>query len=80
MKILKAIGAFFARIWRWIKETAWVQPLLIVGAIFAIIFAFEPVDILFPVFGSHIDLPFFLSKSILYSNIILFHTSRFTHI
>ena len=39
MKILKAIGAFFARIWRWIKETAWVQPLLIVGAIFAIIFA-----------------------------------------
>lgn len=39
MKILKAIGAFFVRIWRWIKETAWVQPLLIVGAIFAIIFS-----------------------------------------
>lgn len=39
MKVLKAIGAFFARIWRWIKETAWVQPLLIVGSIFAIIFA-----------------------------------------
>ena len=39
MKILKAIGGFFVRIWRWIKETAWIQPLLIVGAIFAIIFA-----------------------------------------
>jgi hypothetical protein len=39
MKILKAIGAFFARIWRWIKETAWIQPLLIVGAIFAVIFS-----------------------------------------
>ena len=39
MVILKAIGAFFVKIWRWIKETAWVQPLLIVGAIFAIIFA-----------------------------------------
>ncbi|MBP5216473.1 MAG: hypothetical protein J6038_01405 [Bacilli bacterium] len=39
MKILKAIGAFFVKIWRWIKETAWVQPLLIVGAIFAIIFS-----------------------------------------
>ena len=39
MKILRAIGAFFARIGRWIKETAWIQPLLIVGAIFAVIFA-----------------------------------------
>lgn len=39
MKVLSAIGAFFARIGRWIKETAWIQPLLIVGAIFAIIFA-----------------------------------------
>lgn len=39
MAILKAIGAFFARIWRWIKETAWIQPLLIVGTIFAIIFS-----------------------------------------
>ena len=39
MFILRAIGRFFARIWRWIKETAWVQPLLIVGGIFAIIFS-----------------------------------------
>jgi hypothetical protein len=39
MIILKAIGGFFVKIWRWIKETAWVQPLLIVGAIFAIIFS-----------------------------------------
>ncbi|MFA5421922.1 MAG: hypothetical protein WC344_03960 [Bacilli bacterium] len=39
MKILKVIGAFFVRIGRWIKDTAWVQPLLIVGAIFAIIFS-----------------------------------------
>ncbi len=39
MKILKAIGSVFGRIWRWIKETAWVQPLLIVGAIFAVIFS-----------------------------------------
>ncbi len=39
MIIIKSIGAFFARIWRWIKETAWVQPLLIVGAVFAVIFS-----------------------------------------
>ena len=39
MKILKAIGGFFVRIWRWIKNTAWVQPLLIVGAIFGVIFS-----------------------------------------
>lgn len=39
MFILRAIGRFFVRIGRWIKETAWVQPLLIVGGIFAIIFS-----------------------------------------
>lgn len=39
MKVLKAIGNFFVKIWRWIKNTAWIQPLLIVGAIFAIIFS-----------------------------------------
>ena len=39
MIVLRAIGAFFARIWRWIKETAWVQPLLIVAVIFGIIFS-----------------------------------------
>lgn len=38
MAVLRAIGAFFARIGRWIRDTAWVQPLLIVGGIFAIIF------------------------------------------
>ena len=39
MKVLKAIGGFFAKIGRWIRDTAWVQPLLIVGGIFAIIFS-----------------------------------------
>lgn len=39
MKVLRAIGNFFARIGRWIRDTAWVQPLLIVGGIFAIIFS-----------------------------------------
>lgn len=40
---MKPIGLFFSKIfgglWNWIKETAWVQPLLIVGTIFAIIFS-----------------------------------------
>ena len=39
MAILRAIGRFFAKIGRWIRDTAWVQPLLIVGAIFALIFS-----------------------------------------
>lgn len=42
-KILGAIGGFFVAIWRWIKETAWVQPLLIVGLIFAVIFSIPSV-------------------------------------
>lgn len=44
MKILRVIGAFFAKIGRWIKDTAWVQPLLIVGGIFAIIFSIKPIS------------------------------------
>lgn len=39
MIVLRAIGGFFAKIGRWIRDTAWVQPLLIVGGIFAIIFS-----------------------------------------
>ena len=39
MVVLRAIGNFFVKIGRWIKETAWIQPLLIVGGIFAIIFS-----------------------------------------
>lgn len=39
MKVLRVIGAFFAKIGRWIASTAWVQPLLIVGGIFGIIFS-----------------------------------------
>src|SRR5574344_597516 len=39
MIVLRAIGNFFVKIWNWIKNTAWVQPLLIVGAIFAVIFS-----------------------------------------
>ena len=39
MKVLKILATPFIAIWRWIKETAWVQPLLIVGLIFGIIFS-----------------------------------------
>lgn len=42
MKVLKkvftAIGHFFRNIWRYIMTNAWVQPILIVALIFAIIF------------------------------------------
>lgn len=42
-KVLKAIGGFFKRIWEWIKNTAWVQPVLIVSLIFAVIFSINPI-------------------------------------
>ncbi len=42
--ILAAIGGFFARIWRWIVETAWIQPLLIVGTIFGVIFSIPSIS------------------------------------
>ena len=37
--MFKAIGSFFGKIWSWIKNTAWVQPLLIVGILFGVIFS-----------------------------------------
>lgn len=40
-KFFKAIGRFFKGIWDWIKSTAWVQPLLIVVIVFAVIFSFS---------------------------------------
>jgi hypothetical protein len=42
-KIFRAIGAFFKKIWEWIKTTAWVQPVLIVIIIFGIIFSINPI-------------------------------------
>lgn len=39
MKFLKALATPFIKLWNWIKQTAWVQPLLIVGCIFAVIFS-----------------------------------------
>lgn len=42
-KVLSVIGGFFVAIWRWIKETAWVQPLIIVGIIFGVIFSIPAV-------------------------------------
>lgn len=43
MIVLRAIGRFFKKIWDWIKQTAWIQPLLIVGIIFGIIFSIGPI-------------------------------------
>lgn len=43
MVIIAAIGAFFKKIWDWIKQTAWIQPLLIVGLIFGVIFSIKPI-------------------------------------
>lgn len=39
MVVILAIGRFFKKIWDWIKQTAWIQPLLIVGIIFGVIFS-----------------------------------------
>ena len=39
MKFLKILDTPFVKLWGWIKDTAWVQPLLIVGCIFGVIFS-----------------------------------------
>ena len=51
MNVIKSMGVRFNKLWRWIKETAWVQPLLIVGAIFAIIFSIPKFSAWFEAMG-----------------------------
>ena len=46
-KVLTAIGHFFRNIWRYIMTNAWIQPILIVALIFAIIFGLTGVPKLF---------------------------------
>lgn len=41
--MLRKIFSPFIKIWNWIKETAWIQPLLIVGIVFGIIFSISPI-------------------------------------
>lgn len=55
MKFLKAIATPFVAIGRWIKETAWVQPLLIVGAIFAVIFSIPSITNWVRSWGTDVD-------------------------
>ena len=43
-KFFKAIGNFFVKIWNWIRDTAWIQPLLIVGLIFGVIFSIPSIS------------------------------------
>lgn len=43
-KVTNAIKRFFTSIINWVKTTAWVQPLLIVGAIFGLIMSIKPIS------------------------------------
>ena len=61
MNILKAIGGNFSKLWRWIRETAWVQPLLIVGAIFAVIFSIPKFTTWFNAMGADSSSGYFTS-------------------
>ena len=39
MNIMKAISATFARFWRWIRESAWVQPVVSGGRLCVVSFS-----------------------------------------
>lgn len=41
--MLKKLATPFVKFWGWLKETAWIQPLLIVGVVFAVIFSISPI-------------------------------------
>ena len=62
MEILKNIGALFVRLWRWVRETAWVQPLLIVGTIFGVIFSIPNFTAWFSALGVGSHSGYYISK------------------
>ncbi len=43
-RVLNAIANFFKNIVKWVKETAWIQPLLIVGCVFGLIASIKPIS------------------------------------
>ena len=40
---MKKFKAFFAKIWNYIKNSAWIQPILIVVVIFVVLFSLNPI-------------------------------------
>lgn len=40
---MKKIGNFFGSIWRWFKETAWIQIILLVGLVVGVVLCINPV-------------------------------------
>lgn len=40
---MKKIGNLFSRMWQWLKDTAWIQVILIVGGLITIILCIPPV-------------------------------------
>jgi len=40
---MKKIGNFFGSIWRWFKETAWIQIILLVGVVVGVVLCINPV-------------------------------------
>ena len=40
---MKKIKGFFSKIWNYIKNSAWIQPILIVVVIFIVLFSLNPI-------------------------------------
>ena len=40
---MKKIGNFFGSIWRWFKDTAWIQIILLVGVVVGVVLCINPV-------------------------------------
>lgn len=59
----------FIKLWNWIKETAWIQPLLIVGVVFAIIFSISPIVQACSQMWSNEDIKFYTDRKYSLDNI-----------
>lgn len=59
----------FIKLWNWIKETAWIQPLLIVGVVFAIIFSISPIVSACSNYWSNEDVKFYINRKYSLDNI-----------
>lgn len=67
--MLAKIFSPFIKLWNWIKETAWIQPLLIVGIVFGVIFSISPIVSACSNMNSSEDINFYKERRISLENV-----------
>lgn len=64
IEMLKKLATPFIKFWHWIKETAWIQPLLLVGLVLGGVFSISPIVQACSNMQEEADLSFYINNRI----------------